>query len=192
MAKANSSAVSLPQPKPGKKRAAKKQISASSISDLIAKLPAEKRPLVDPSGPLFRSGLNWVMIVLPAPHSALHAHNKGAWYTKKAMISALATRAQSIAVRNRAPKWSGAFVEYRFYFGDDRKHDAANAVQSMKAAIDGIVRAGLIPDDDYCHLWIKSICCSVDAKNPRTELIFHQADPDAIKSLQNAQLELMP
>ncbi len=183
---------SLQQPKPVKRRAAKKQISAHSISELIAKLPADKRPLVDPSGPLFRSGANWVMIVLPAPHSALHAHNKGAWYTKKAMISALQTRAQSIAVKNRVPHWPGAFVDYRFFFPDDRRHDAANAVQSMKAAIDGIVKAGLIPDDDYSHLWIKSICCSVDSKNPRTELVFYNADPEAIRSLQTAQLELRP
>lgn len=101
-------------------------------------------------------------------------------------------KAQSICLRNRTPKWSGAFIEYRFYFGDDRKHDAANAVQSMKAAIDGIVKAGLIPDDDYDHLWIKSICCGIDTKNPRTELIFHNADPDAIRSLQVAQLEMLP
>ncbi len=190
--KANSFAESPQRPKPAKKRAAKKQISAHSISELIAKLPADKRPLVDPAGQLFRSGTNWVMIVLPAPHSAIHAHNKGAWYTKKAMISALSTRAQSIAVKNRVPRWPGAFVDYRFFFGDDRKHDAANAVQSMKAAIDGIVKAGLIPDDDYEHLWIKSICCAVDRKNPRTEMIFHGATPEAIRSVQDAQLELTP
>lgn len=83
-------------------------------------------------------------------------------------------------------------MDYRFYFADDRKHDAANAVQSMKAAIDGIVKSGLIPDDDYNHLWIKSICCTVDAKNPRTELIFHHADSETIRSLQSAQLGQAP
>lgn len=158
----------------------------------MAKLPANKRPLVDPIGPLYKAGPNWVAIVLPAPHAALHSHNRGAWYEKKTMVSALLNKAQAICLRNKTPKWTGAFVDYRFYFADERRHDAANAVQSMKAAIDGIVKAGLIPDDDYNHLWIKSICCAVDKKNPRTELIFHQADPDTLRSLQLAQLELIP
>lgn len=185
---------SPPLRKPAKKRTdkQKKRIAANSIVELMAQLPASKRPLVDPSGPLFSSGSGWVKIVLPAPHAALHAHNRGAWYEKRTMIAALLNKAHGICLRNRVPRWNAASVSYRFYFADDRKHDAANAVQSMKAAIDGIVKSGLIPDDDYNHLWIQSVCCSVDSKNPRTELIFRQSDAETIKSLQIAQLELKP
>lgn len=189
--KANLSEASALPRKPAKKTTAKpqKRLSASSVTELIAMLPAHKKPLVDPSGPLFGRGQNWVKIVVPAPHSGLHAHNKGSFYSRASLVKALAQKAQGICLKNRTPRWDGAFLEYRFFFSDDRTHDAANAVHSMKAAIDGIVRAGLIPDDSYSHLWIQSICCGVDRKNPRTELIFHQSSVEAIKSLQDAQLE---
>lgn len=54
-----------------------------------------------------------------------------------------------------------AVVHYLFELPDKRRRDAANLIHSCKAAIDGVVDSGLIPDDCWNVLTIGSVECVV-------------------------------
>ena len=114
-----------------------------------------------------------VVITLPLPNPKLHAHAKGDWRGKVKPTRDLRSLA-CLLTKQEAPgvSWPAAAVSYRFWFPDLIRRDAANAIQSMKAAIDGVKDSGLIPDDDWRHLSIGGVVCGVDRESPRTELIF--------------------
>jgi hypothetical protein len=113
--------------------------------------------------------------VLPEVHAGLNSHNKGHWNTKQKLVQALRWKAKTRASAYRFPTWPAATVEYRFFFPDGLRRDEANAVQSQKAAVDGVVDAGLFPSDDYLYLHIVGVFCTIDKKNPRTELLFRKS-----------------
>jgi len=72
--------------------------------------------------------------------------------------------------------WNKAVVDYQFCLANARRRDTANLIQSQKPAIDGVVDAGLIVDDDWKHLEIGSVKCEVDRKNPRVVLTFRKVE----------------
>lgn len=120
-----------------------------------------------------------ISIVLPPPSAKLHAHNKGHWRSKSNAVRELrfsaATLVRAAMARESIQEsWDAAEIEYRFYFKDNRRRDAANAVQAMKPAIDGVVDAGLISDDCWQRLQIVGVVCGIDRENPRTALILNE------------------
>lgn len=120
-----------------------------------------------------------VLISLPLPDPKLHAHNTGNWRAKAPAIKALRNEAGLMclmAQKGRKAKWNRATVTYRFFFKDNRKRDSSNCVQSMKAAIDGVVDSGLIPDDCWQVLTVAGVECGIDRDNPRTELVFDRVE----------------
>ena len=118
---------------------------------------------------------NSITIILPPPDSRLHAHAKGHWRPKAAATKQLRQMAHMMAKQaSRGQIWASATIEYRFLFPDFRRRDQANAIHAMKAAVDGVVDSGLIPDDDWTHLRIVSVICDVDRKRPRTEMVFRE------------------
>jgi len=72
--------------------------------------------------------------------------------------------------------WDKAVVDYQFCLATARRRDTANLIQSQKPAIDGVVDAGIIADDDWKHLEIGSVKCEVDRKNPRVVLTFRKVE----------------
>lgn len=68
-------------------------------------------------------------------------------------------------------QWKRAWILYRFYFRDLRHRDEANAIHSQKPAIDGIIDAGLLPNDSWHHLNIAGVESHLDRQNPRVELL---------------------
>jgi hypothetical protein len=116
-------------------------------------------------------------LLLPPVNSKLHSHNKGHWGAKLVAVKELKELAEALtmqwfAAQGRRQKWPAAFVSYRFFVPDLRRRDTANMIQSTKPAIDGVVAAGLIPDDDWKHLRIKDVEVKLDRKNPRVVLVF--------------------
>ena len=53
-----------------------------------------------------------------------------------------------------------------------RRRDDVNALAMLKAAYDGVILAGLLPDDDRSHLRTEGAEFFLDKKCPRVELIF--------------------
>ena len=114
-------------------------------------------------------------IILPLPDAKLHAHNKGKWQSKSKAVRTLRELARMMAIDpEHGEPWEFAGITYRFYFKDRRRRDAANCVQSMKPAVDGVVDAGVIAGDDWQRLQIDGVFCAVDKDNPRTVLEFRK------------------
>lgn len=67
--------------------------------------------------------------------------------------------------------WRSATAQAVFYWPDKRRRDIRNAEYALKAAYDGIVDAGLIPDDSAEHLTHLPTRFEVDRKCPRVEII---------------------
>ena len=128
-------------------------------------------------------------IQLPPVNPVLHAHNTGHWAKKKNAIKALRELAyvetlsqmQKVGLSKPPlgePLFVAALLHYRFCFPDRRARDRANAIQSMKAAIDGITDTGILPDDNWRHVNIGSVGVEVDPNNPRTEIRFEFQDQE--------------
>lgn len=72
----------------------------------------------------------------------------------------------------RGERWERASVRAVFYHKTKRRRDDVNALASLKSAYDGVVLAGLIPDDDREHLRTEGAEFAIDKEWPRVELIF--------------------
>ena len=123
--------------------------------------------------------MNTISITLPAINPALHAHNKGRFHSKTRPVKALRQLAAGLVLeqipRPKVP-WQAAVVDYHFVVPDLRRRDAANAIQSQKPAIDGVVDCGLLHDDDWTRLTIGRVTFEVDKQHPRVVLTFHKQD----------------
>jgi crossover junction endodeoxyribonuclease RusA len=63
-----------------------------------------------------------------------------------------------------------AVMSIDFYWPTAARRDILNACQGLKPAIDGIVDAGVLPDDNWKVLTIGHIRPHVDRANPRVVL----------------------
>ena len=68
-------------------------------------------------------------------------------------------------------RFEKANVLAKFYHKTSRRRDDVNHLAMLKAAYDGIVSAGFLPDDDREHLRTIGAEFFVDKENPRVELI---------------------
>lgn len=160
-----------------------------SYREMARKLPAAQRPMLDPVGPPATASEDELRVLLPEPHALLHAHNKGSWHSKSAVVKLLRWKAKKRCLDCCAASWPAATVQYHFYLSDRPfMRDEANLIQSQKPAIDGVVDAQVIPDDSIKFLHIIGIWCGTDTDNPRTELVFRRA---TVKQLANMRNKLL-
>ena len=116
-----------------------------------------------------------VEVKLPLPPAALHTHAKGHWRQKsKATAEArqVARWAAKEAVSGQS--WEHAEIDYLFRLPDNRRRDAANLVAACKSYVDGVVDAGLIPDDCWQMLSIGAAVCEIDRDDPGVTLVFRK------------------
>jgi len=131
-------------------------------------------PLVKPDGFGCVITQDQLLVTLPPPHPALHAHNNGHWRKKSPFVWSLRQMAVEACRSVAGLNWQQVRLHYQFVFCDRKRRDVANCIQSLKPAVDGIVDAGVIPDDNYQHLIIGSATCLVEPANPRTVLTFER------------------
>lgn len=122
-----------------------------------------------------------VVIVLPLPARVLSPNCPCASARGRFMRAAAAKRqkqlAESATVEAAAGMvWHRATVRAVFYHKIRRRRDDVNHLAMLKSAYDGVVLAGLIPDDDRAHL--ETIGCDfrIDRKNPRVELVLTRVE----------------
>lgn len=108
-----------------------------------------------------------IAITLPFPDPKLHAHNKGHWRTKRQAVKDLRLQGMLAANGKVNKPIESATICYDIYYPAKRKYDLANTVQSCKPAIDGVVDAGVLVDDNWQVLEIGYVRGHLDRKNPR-------------------------
>lgn len=77
----------------------------------------------------------------------LNANQRLHW-RQRAQRVALIRDAVTLLARNaHIPTGRHLVVQLHFQPGDNRRRDASNLVPTQKPAVDGLVRAGIVPDD---------------------------------------------
>jgi len=117
-----------------------------------------------------------VFVVLPMPARVLSPNRPPATmrgrYKKAAAakkLRRLAREAAQEAAIDSAP-WPLASVSATFFCRVDRRRDPDNYMAMLKPAYDGLVDAGLLVDDDWCHLKRGEPQFELDREYPRVEL----------------------
>ncbi len=92
-----------------------------------------------------------ITLTLPLPPVALSPNARPRhWSVKNSAIAAYRNRAEMEArrlpARNRMG-WRQAEIQITYYHRWPRKRDGDNHLAQMKAAIDGLVKAGVLADD---------------------------------------------
>lgn len=111
-----------------------------------------------------------VTIILPLPPRELHAHAKGSWKPKSAATRTCRSMAYAKALEAGAPRFLRGTLSVRFYWPNMLRRDTFNAVSSIKPYIDGIVDAGVLPDDCWTIMEIGAVTSTLDRENPRVVL----------------------
>lgn len=92
------------------------------------------------------------VVTLPAGMKLLNANDRTHWRTRARITKALREAAEESALDAQIPPLDRATIQAVLHPHDKRRRDAHNWYPSFKAAIDGIVDAGVLPDDDGKHL----------------------------------------
>jgi len=123
-----------------------------------------------------------VIIVLPIPPRVLSPNVAVGSLGGRFMKAAATKKQRRLAMeavqqeRIETAPWRKVEVEPHFYFKTKRKHDDANAVASLKGAYDGVVDAGLVPDDSHEHWKNETPEFFVDHKHPRIVLFIRRLE----------------
>jgi crossover junction endodeoxyribonuclease RusA len=74
------------------------------------------------------------------------------WRVKARLTKQWRTAAALVATADPTPQLQRAHILVTFHKNNSRKYDVHNLLPTVKAAVDGLVDAGVIPDDDNAHL----------------------------------------
>ena len=94
----------------------------------------------------------WIL-TLPAGMELLNSNDRdGHWARRKRVTKALREAAGWLARDRQIPPLQRAHILAVYEPPDRRRRDPGNLYPSFKACIDGIVDAGILPNDDAKHL----------------------------------------
>ena len=118
-----------------------------------------------------------VVIVLPLPPRVLSPNCPVASFRGRMMRAAAAKKQKRLAREAtedaaRGERWERASVKAVFYHKTVRRRDDVNHLAMLKSAYDGVIEAGLLPDDDREHLRTDGAEFVLDKEWPRVELTF--------------------
>lgn len=91
-------------------------------------------------------------VTLPTGLALLNANHVTHYHTKRKLVAALRTAGKQAAEDAQVPAIQCAHIIGHYCPPDRRRRDVGNLYPSFKAAIDGLVDAGVLPDDDDEHL----------------------------------------
>lgn len=83
-----------------------------------------------------------------APEKWLNANDRGDRRRDNVLVQEFKTRSSGLAKWKKIPTIRQCTITALLAFPDNRRRDAANYYPSIKAAIDGLVVAGVLADDD--------------------------------------------
>lgn len=123
-----------------------------------------------------------IVVTIPLPPRILSPNCPIGSFRGRMMRAAAAKKQKRLAkasaedAMRECPGWSRASYRAVFYFKTKRRRDDVNHLAELKAAIDGVIEAGLLPDDDREHLRVTGAEFAIDKEWPRVEIIFTKED----------------
>lgn len=91
-------------------------------------------------------------VALPAGMQLINANKPMHWHTKAKLIKEVRATTAILARAAKLPRLQRASVVVEYRPPDKRRRDVHNLYPTAKAAIDGLVDAGVLPDDNDHHL----------------------------------------
>lgn len=90
---------------------------------------------------------SWALL-LPYRNPPLSGNDRGHTRAMAAAKAEVRRAGWAVAKRARLPKLQAVIAEIIYYPGNNRRRDGINLAPTMKVIMDGIVSAGVLPDDD--------------------------------------------
>ena len=119
------------------------------------------------------AGSRTYTIALPPGLKLLSLNGREHWTERGRRTKALKNAAWAVARQAKIPRLERVSVAVEYQPPDRRRRDAENTcAASGKAAIDGIVAAGVLPDDE-CPRYVESITCVIGEQYPGGRLVLH-------------------
>ncbi|MFC4333884.1 RusA family crossover junction endodeoxyribonuclease [Salininema proteolyticum] len=92
------------------------------------------------------------IVTIPAPAGWISSNDRGHWAPRARLTRTWRAAARLQAKTAKVPQLSRVRIVAEVQRPDRRRADAANRYPTIKAAIDGLVDAGVIADDDDKHV----------------------------------------
>ena len=119
------------------------------------------------------AGSRTFTIALPPGLTLLSLNGREHWSERARRTNALNKAAWAMALQAKIPRLERASIVVEYQPPDSRRRDAENTcAASGKAAIDGIVAAGVL-EDDACPQYVTEIRCTIGEIWPRGRLVLH-------------------
>lgn len=97
------------------------------------------------------TGRSWT-VELPSGMQLLNTNQRIHWRVRSQRTKLIRGEAAQLARKAGIPQLGRAHIVGEFRPPNRRRRDVANLYPSFKAAIDGLVDAAVLPDDDDTHL----------------------------------------
>jgi crossover junction endodeoxyribonuclease RusA len=110
-------------------------------------------------------------LTLPAGLPLLNLNVEMHWAARRRRKQGIENAAIVLARQQRIPLLARIRVEGEYQPPDRRKRDEDNLSVSMKAAIDGIRKAGIVQDDDSAQVTFAGV--RIGERYPRGRLLIH-------------------
>ena len=94
----------------------------------------------------------WEAVIRLAASDVLNLNDREHWRLKANKSKYIRQLAEQIARASRAPHLKRALLTVEIAFPDRKRRDPHNWMATVKPIVDGLVKAGVLPDDDAAHL----------------------------------------
>jgi len=141
-----------------------------------ASAAAGQSPLAPGPHPARGEGVTYT-VALPAGMKLLNSNDTFPHWRPRADLIKSIVDAAIVMTRNaKVPKLERVVISAVYHPHDRRKRDAHNWSPSVKAAIDGIVRAGVLVDDDSEHVTDGGITLGAPVRGGQLVLVITPVD----------------
>lgn len=111
---------------------------------------------------------------LPPGLQLLSLNGRQHWAARNSATQAIKKAAWAIALAAKVPPLERAAITIEYQPPDKRRRDADNLAASGKPAVDGLVLAKVLPDDDSAHVTVvRYEIGPVYTLHPRGRLVIH-------------------
>ena len=93
-----------------------------------------------------------------------NANSRGHWSQRAEQVAAWRLVAMQAAKAAAIPSLDVVFVELTMTPSDRRRRDPDNLAGALKPVLDGLVDAGVIPDDSYQH--VAGVALAIETPDP--------------------------
>lgn len=112
-----------------------------------------------------------LMIALPPGLRILSLNGREHWAARNRAAQDIKAHAWALAKLHHAPRLQRAAITVEYRPPDRRRRDPDNLAPTGKAAIDGLVLAGVLPDDNSDH--VTAVRYQIGPVFPRGRIILH-------------------